>query len=218
MPYTGKAAQAAQAAAQTTHGTGDSHHQWRPAGGCCAHHLQILSNFNGQAQKGPRNACGTNLRRVGPSEPSIGWKNAQQQHNSATDPRMFGAFHFIRPCQADWWNPNLEFIRYKNDLKCNQFRQFINCLCLMKFKTQKSLLKKQKHVRIFSGYLQIKKWQIFHCISTAYMHAKMENGKETRVSTTSCVFEYFISINNFSKNKRNEEILKNDIYFNFTRG
>mmetsp|Transcript_21294 Transcript_21294/g.44443 ORF Transcript_21294/g.44443 Transcript_21294/m.44443 type:complete len:202 (-) Transcript_21294:31-636(-) len=85
MPYTGKAAQAAQAAAQTTHGTGDSHHQWRPAGGCCAHHLQILSNFNGQAQKGPRNACGTNLRRVGPSEPSIGWKNAQQQHNSATD-------------------------------------------------------------------------------------------------------------------------------------
>ena len=92
IPYTGKAAQAAQAAAQSTHGTGDPHHQWRPAGGCCAHHLQILSNFNGQAQKGPRNACGTNLRRIGLSEPSIGWKNAQQQQNSATDPRMFDAF------------------------------------------------------------------------------------------------------------------------------
>ena len=57
---------------------------------------------------------------------------------------------------------------------------------LMKFKTQNDLNKKNQNnfqIEIFRVFADRK--FAFFCISTAYTHAKLENGKKTRVSTTS---------------------------------
>ena len=90
---------------------------------------------------------------------------------------------------------------------------------LMKFKTQNDLNKKNQNnfqIEIFRVFAD-RKFAFFFCISTAYTHAKLENGKKTRVSTTSWVFEYFIMYYKNSKGKKPRKFWKPKMYFNFTR-